>query len=247
MRPECHLFGDQQALVEAAADRIASAAAEAITARDRFPFVLSGGSTPQPLYARLIQPPYRDGIPWSKTFFFWGDERCVPPDQTDSNYGQAWQALLEPLAIDASQIVRMRGELPPGEAARRYARELELLSNTGRPWPRFDLVLLGMGDDGHIASLFSGPISPEERKCPVVAVTASYAGRPADRVTLTPRVFNDAREVVFLVKGASKAAAVAAALNPTASPETWPARRIQPVNGRLVWLLDRPAASQLPT
>lgn len=245
MKPDCYLFDDQEALVEAAAERIAAAATEAINARGRFSLVLSGGSTPLPLYSRLTQEPYSKEITWSKTFFFWGDERCVPPDQAESNYGQARRALLEPLDIDSSRIFRMMGELSPDEAARSYARQLELFSKTGRSWPRFDMVLLGMGDDGHVASLFPGQISVVERKSPVMAVTANYAGRPAQRVTLTPRVFNDAFQIVFLVKGESKAPAVAAAFNPTASPETWPARRIQPENGRLVWLLDQSAATQL--
>ena len=247
MRPDYLLFDDRATLMEATAERIAAAAREATAARGQFSIVLSGGTTPLPLYDRLIQPDYRDAIPWSQTLFFWGDERCVPPDQPESNYGQAWRGLLQPLGIAADQIFRMCGEIPADKAARDYARQLELHAGHGQSWPRFDLVMLGMGDDGHIASLFPGPISAIERKSPVIAVEANYAGRPSHRLTMTPRVFNDARQVIFLVRGAGKAKAVAAALDPTSSPETWPARRIQPDHGRLTWLLDKPAAGRLLT
>jgi 6-phosphogluconolactonase len=125
-----------------------------------------------------------------------------------------------------------------------YSQQLQALAESGRAWPRLDLAIMGLGSDGHTASLFPGPISPEETSQPVIAVTAEYDGRPAQRLSLTPLVFNEARHVLFLVSGAEKAGALTAVLNQTGTPEQWPARRIQPHSGRMLWFVDEAAGGR---
>lgn len=211
-------------------------------------FVLSGGGTPRDLYELLGHSADIFDVPWDKVHFFWGDERLVPPDDPGSNYGEAREILLRPLNIPEQNIHRIRGELLPGEAAADYVAQLRAWAaehdpGAPNPWPRFDLVLLGLGEDGHTASLFPG--SPVAVDAPVIAVTADYQGRPAGRVTLTPLVFNDARGVDFLVSGKNKADAVYHTFY-TDDPVRYPAQRIRPANGDVTWLLDRAAATRLP-
>lgn len=210
--------------------------------------VLSGGSTPINVYKLFHSPFYPDSQLWDKIHFFWGDERLVPPDDPDSNYAAAKAAFLDPLSIPPDNIHRIKGELPPQEAAADYAARLMTWAaryDPGAPnrWPRFDLVLLGLGADGHTASLFPG--SPVEVDAPVIAVTADYQGRPAGRVTLTPPVFNDAHHIVFLVAGAAKADAVYGTFY-TDDPVRFPAQRIQCVDDmEPLWFLDKDAARRL--
>jgi len=243
--PEVLVFPDAAALSQAAAQRFVAIARKAVAARGRFTVALSGGSTPQALYRLLSQPPYTETVPWAQTHVFWGDERLVPPDHPGSNYGQAAHILLDRVPIPAAHIHRARGELAPDEAVADYSRQLAHFAAGGRAWPRLDLALMGTGGDGHTASLFPGPIPDTEKQQPVMTVTADYDGRPAQRITLTPLVFNDARHVLFLVTGESKAAALAAVLHGPFQPEQWPAQRIQPANGKLIWMVDEAAAGQL--
>ena len=205
--------------------------------------VLAGGTTPLPLYARLAEA---TDLEWERIHVFWGDERLVPPDDPGSNYAAAHEALLRYAPLPEANIHRIKGELDEVAAVADYAEQLRRFAQRHdagcpSPWPRFDVVLLGLGADGHTASLFPG--SPAECVVPVMAVTADYAGRPARRVTLTPIVFNHARRVAFLVSGADKAAAVVAALGPARDPERYPAQRIQP-EGELVWFVDKAAAPE---
>lgn len=223
-------------------------AEEAVAQRGRFLWVLSGGGTPQRLYEQLVQPPYRERMPWEQTFFFWGDERAVPPEAEGSNYRQVKLAILDKVPVPASQIYRIQGELPAHLAAADYAAQLHSLAQVWgeeSPFPTFDLVLLGMGEDGHTASLFPGSVSQAERTQPTIAVTAHYQNRPAQRVSLTPLLFNQARQILFLVAGANKAEMVAQILTEQAS-EDLPASRIRLTNGQLTWLLDQAAARLLP-
>ena len=178
--------------------------------------------------------------------FFWGDERCVPPDHPQSNYGQARRALLDQVPAPAENIHRVRGEWEPSAAAEDYVRQLRESANPGEAWPRFDWVFLGLGADGHTASLFPGSPLPTASDAPALAVTADYEGRPAQRVTLTPQVLNAARVVAFLVTGRNKADAVAATLTGPRDPRRWPAQRINPGVGELLWWLDQAAAAALP-
>ena len=181
---------------------------------------------------------------WSRTHVFWGDERCVPPDEDGSSYGRARELLLAHVPIPAENVHRMRGELKPVEAAKDYARTLKAFAAPPLAWPRFDLVYLGMGEDGHSASLF--PNSPVDVTEPTMPVTAHYQDRPAERVTLTPVAINGARMVVFMAAGEGKAATLAEVLSDRYNPQLYPAQRIQPTGGRLVWLVDQYAASKLP-
>lgn len=239
------VYDDLETLTRAAADDVAALLTAQANPHRSFTLALSGGSTPRGLYALLAQPPYAPGLPWARVHLFWGDERCVSADHPESNYGQAQDALLRHVPVPAENIHRVRAELPPAEAAADYARQLSQHADPGLRWPRFDLVLLGLGEDGHTAALFPGLVTQREKRSPVLSVQASYLGRPAERVTLTPLVFNDARCIMFLVTGESKAAAVRAVLKGHADPEQIPASRIRPISGVVTWMLDRAAAKLL--
>ena len=245
-RATIDIFADSAALSQAVAEEFAQAARVAVRARHRFTVALAGGGTPQKLYGLLAQPPYQEGLPWAQMHFFWGDERCVPPDHPQSNYGLAQQALLGLVPAPAENVHRIRGEWEPDAAVEDYVRQLREFAAPGEAWPRFDWVFLGLGADGHTASLFPGSPLLTSADAPAMAVTAAYQGRPANRVTLTPSAFNTARLVAFLVTGQDKAGAVAATLIGPYDPERWPAQRIRPASGTLVWRLDASAAAQLP-
>ncbi len=244
-RPEVVVVPDLEALSIEAARRLVSAADEAANARGAFHLVLSGGGTPKQLYRKLAKPPFASMMPWSNVHLYWGDERCVPPEHTESNYGQARDILIKYVPVRDDNIHRIKGELAPEAAALDYRSLLKNISSAGREWPEFDLVLLGLGDDGHTASLFPGYLSHEEQTLPVLAVTAEYGGRPADRVTLTPLAFSSARQVIYLVSGDSKAEALSGSISDQNDPIRWPSQRIKPINGSVTWLVDRPASERL--
>ncbi len=222
-------------LSHAAAEQVVQLAQEAVQKNGRFSFCLSGGSTPETLYRLLAAPPYASQMPWAQTHLFWGDERLVPPDAPGSNYYQVHQLLLPSVSIPPEQVHRAKGELSPAEAVADYTHQLGHFAAPA-PWPRFDLVLLGMGSDGHTASLFPGPISHEEMTQPIIAVTADYDGRPAQRISLTPLVFNQARHILFLLTGKNKRDTLTAVLHGPHLPQQYPAQRIQPQSGRLSWM-----------
>ncbi len=227
---------------EAAAIFIADLAA-AVRQRGVASIVLSGGGTPLSVYRRMAAS--KGDAFWENTHVFWGDERLVPPDDSGSNYRAAQETLLGELPIPADNIHRIMGELPAEEATIDYTEQLRAWAadhdpGSRNPWPRFDVVLLGLGEDGHTASLFPG--SPVVADAPVITVTADYQGRPAGRVTLTPSVFNDARHIYFLLSGADKADAVYNTLNQD-DPVHLPAQRIHATEGgMLTWLLEKDAA-----
>lgn len=241
MKADFRIFKDMDTLSEAAAEIFVDAAQQAISERSRFLAALSGGSTPSRLYRLLASEPYRDRIDWAQVYVFWGDERCVPPDDEGSNHHQAYQTLLRHVPIPVANIQRIKGELELAEASNDYAQTLKRFAAPGRDWPRFDLVLLGMGADGHTASLFPG--WPLNVSSPTLPVSADYQGRPAQRVTLTPPVFNSARLVLFLVSGADKAEALSHVLSDEIKPKQYPAQRIQPAEGQVIWLVDEAAAA----
>ena len=238
------LVDDAAALAETAALAIVEAAAEAVAAGRRFSLVLAGGGTPRDTYARLAAPPFSERMPWDRTSVFFGDERCVPADHPESNYRMANETLLSKVPIPPDQIFRMRGEAEnPEDAAADYARRLTTVFATPRGGlPRFDLVLLGMGLDGHTASLFPGSPAVKEIFRTVVAVHAAAASIP-QRLTLTLRPINAAARVMFLVAGAEKAKVVKAILRDGAM---LPAGLVRPTDGALTWLVDRAAAALLP-
>lgn len=234
-------MADADALAAEAATIVADIAAEAIRERGRFVLSLAGGTTPRGLYGRLAAAPYREQLPWARTWVFFGDERCVPPTDKDSNYLMAYETLLRAVPIPGSQIFRIPGEAPdPLAAAAEYERRLRAAFAPGPV--RLDLVLLGMGVDGHTASLFPGSPALDERERLVVAVDARAAA-VRSRITLTPPVLAAARHVLVLVSGKEKARAVADALQNATS--TLPAARVHPTEGTLTWLLDRAAAANL--
>lgn len=241
---ELHVFTDLNELSQAAAKQFVTSAQQAVQQNGRFLVALSGGSTPRRLFSLLSQPPYADRIPWANTHIFWGDERLVPPDDPGSNYRQAHDLLLKAVPIPPQHIHRVKGEFTAETAVADYAQQLQELAEPGRAWPRFDLAIMGLGSDGHTASLFPGPVSSEENVQPVISVTADYDGRPAHRLTLTPLVFNDAAIVLFLANGENKAEALTAVLHDQDTPENWPAQRIQPHSGHTLWFVDQAAAAK---
>ncbi len=238
------IFSSAEELAETAAEMIGGLLEAAAAARGIAHFALSGGGTPRPVYAALGRPPLAGQIPWEQVHFWWADERCIPPTDPESNYHLAVETLLGRIAVPAGNVHRVLGELSPAAAATAYATELQAAAG-GALWPRFDVALLGMGADGHTASLFPGSDPGAGLTRPVLAVTADYEGRPANRVTLTPAVLNAAREILVVVTGAKKAETLAAVLDDSA-PGDFPIRRIQPGDGTLTWLVDRAAAGRLP-
>ncbi len=243
LTPDVRIFDDPEALSHAAANAFVQASVQAVAARGRFLVALSGGSTPIRLYQLLSQLPFSGLIDWKATHVFWGDERCVPVEDLENSYRQVHDILLGRVPIPTANVHRVRSELEPAAAAEDYALLLREYATPPPDWPRFDLVLLGLGSDGHTASLFPGSeIAPLE---PVLAVTGHYEDRPAQRVTLGPPVFNAAREVVFLVSGEGKAEVLRQVLYGAARPEALPAQRIHPTDGSLIWMVDRAAASRL--
>ena len=243
MKPDVRIFKDLENLSHHAAELFVEQAAQALVDRDRFLVALNGGSTPNRLF-QLLATDFRDRVDWGKVDVFWGDERCVPTDDPGSSYRQAREVLLRHVPIPDRNIHRIYGELGPGEASRDYAVTLKRFASLPLHWPRFHLVYLGMGEDGHTASIFPG--SPVDILEPAIPVTAHYQDRPANRVTLTPIVLNDARTIVFMATGEKKAQTLAEVLSDRYNPDLYPAQRIKPKEGKLIWLVDEAAASRLP-
>ncbi len=243
MKPEIRTFKNVEKLSRAAAHLFVDQAAQSIAERGRFLVALNGGSTPTRLF-QLLAADFGDQVDWRNVHVFWGDERCVPPDDPGSSYGQARDALLSRVSIPETNIHRVKGELGPVEASRNYSRTLSEFASLPFDWPRFDLVYLGMGEDGHTASLF--PHSPLDVSEPTMPVTAHYQDRPANRVSLTPIVFNSARMIAFMATGEKKAQTLAEVLGGRYNPELYPAQRIEPKEGQVIWLLDEAAADRLP-
>jgi 6-phosphogluconolactonase len=275
-------FPTPEALAEAVARHVVSLAADAISATGRFTLALSGGSTPRAGYTRLATDDLARQVEWSLIHVLWGDERCVPPDDPQSNYRMAREALLDRVPIPPNQVYRIRGEDDPQEAAADYEDELRSLlarhpftslragserseegghpersegsleSHTpGRRDPSLalrmtdgpDLVLLGLGEDGHTASLFPGQPAVHEAEYWVMAVPAPTGDMW--RVTLTPAVLNLASNVTFVVSGATKAQRLAQVLEGPFNPDLLPAQAIRPRQGRLTWMVDEAAAARL--
>jgi len=239
------ILPDADALALRAADLLALAAQEAAAARGRFAVALSGGETPRVLYRMIARQQFSQKIPWRRVQLYWGDERCVPPDDAASNYGMAHDAFLKHVPIADANVHRILGEQPPPQAALAYEKELRALAALERPkseLPVFDLVLLGLGGDGHTASLFprSDALEVEER---FAVATQAPDGSP--RITVTYPVINAARRVWFLVSGAKKAGMVAEVMEGLMVPSAVPAQGVRPVHGQLTWLLDEAAAAEL--
>lgn len=228
-------------MADAAARQIVERGQAAIDERGAFSIALSGGSTPRELHRRLAAPPLSRQIDWSRVHVWFGDERCVPPDDPDSNYRMAAETLLSHVGVPAHQIHRMKGELPPEEAAAAY--EQELRDAFGANPPCLDVILLGMGDNGHTASLFPGLTAVHEQRRWVMAEYVAEVSMW--RLTLTPPVLNLGREVMFLVTGAGKASMLHDVLEGPFAPDERPAQIVRPSPGEVIWLIDAAAASKL--
>ena len=245
MNRDVVVLADLAAVARAAANRLVARARESIAGHGTFSVALSGGSTPRALFDVLASDDYRDRIEWGRARVFWSDERCVPPDHPDSNYRLAHEALLSKVAIAPGNAHRLRGEIDPGQAALEYEqivrREVAAPATGGAP--AFDLILLGMGPDGHTASLFPGTVVLRED---TRLVAANFVPRlNAHRLTFTPPLINAAASVTFMVAGSDKAETLRAVLEGEHQPDALPAQIIRPASGQLTWLVDRAAASQL--
>jgi len=232
------VLSDLDAVAEVAAREFAQAAQQAIASRGRFLVALAGGRTPALAYSQLAADPWCDRVDWSRVEFFWGDERAVPPDDPESNYGLARRTMLRPLGIDESRVHRMRGEAEDlGSAAREYGEVLARVAGTP---PVLDLVLLGMGADGHIASLFPESPALSERQRPVIDVEEPDTGMR--RLTLTFPVILGARSIAVQVTGADKAQTLRRVFLSDPDSVTLPACRLSKAGGRVLWLVDASAA-----
>lgn len=237
--PQIIVVANAEALAQTAADYFVQAAKEAVARHGRFTVVLSGGSTPKAMFARLAESPRRAAVDWEKTFIFWGDERCVPPDHAESNYRMTKETLLAKVPLPPQNVFRIPGEKEPAQAAREYAEHLRRFFQTEH-LPQFDLIFLGMGADGHTASLFPGTTALRASDASIVV--ENYVEKlHTYRITFTAATINQARAVVFLVGGADKAATLKAVLQGEYQPDLYPSQLIQPVSGHVIWLVDEAA------
>jgi 6-phosphogluconolactonase len=240
------LFADGMEIAQRAADEVVRIASEAAAARGAFTIALSGGSTPKVLYALLAEnPALRNSLPWDKMKVFFGDERHVGPGRADSNFQMASDTILSKVPLQPEQIHRIKGEYPDtAQAAFEYEATIqrEFALQTGE-FPRFDLVLLGMGSEGHTLSLFPGTKALHETQR---IVTRNWVGKLyTERITLTAPAANNAANIIFMITGADKACALKAVLEGPHEPEQLPAQMIQPSDGKLSWLADQAAGSML--
>jgi len=243
--PKITILDDPQSVYAHAAEEIAHFSGEDICTHAEFTIALSGGSTPAAIY-ELLATRFKLSVDWKEVQFWWGDERCVPPDDRHSNYAMANRTLLSHLELRPEQVHRMHGELTPAEAARAYEHELRsAFSLADGEFPRFGLVMLGLGDNRHTLSLFPGhKAAIEETRKLVVADEVEATPRP--RITFTPPVANHAQRAMFVATGKEKAEAVRDVIAGPHDPLKFPAQIIAPADGDLIWLLDRAAASLLP-
>ena len=242
--PEIRVLADAQELFHAAAEQFIQQANEAISRSGRFAVVLSGGSTPRGLYW-LLASEFRSSVPWKQTFFFWGDERHVPPDHPDSNYRMANEAMLSKVPVPAENVFRIPAEEKDASvAAAEYEQGLRNFFHL-QPgeFPSFDLIHLGMGPDGHTASLFPGTAALKEKSRLVVANWVEKF--KTHRITVTIPVLNNGKCITFMVAGADKAPALHEVLEGDAPGDQFPAKLVRPTKGKLIWFVDRAAAAGL--
>jgi 6-phosphogluconolactonase len=243
-RNKLRVVPDTNSLFQVGAEEFANQLESTLKSSDRFTVALSGGSTPKGLFS-LLATNYRDRLPWNKIFFFWGDERHVPPDNSESNYRMAHETLLSKVPVPATNVFRVPAENPDAShAAEEYERTLrEFFHTAPGTFPQFDLILLGMGPDGHTASLFPGTSSLQEKTKLVVATWVEKF--KTYRITFTAPLINQAKIVMFLVAGSDKSSALKEVLEGHQSAELFPSKLIKPIKGRLIWLVDEAAAASL--
>jgi 6-phosphogluconolactonase len=240
--PNPTIFPDKDAFIAGAAEFMVERAVEALAARNRWTVALAGGGTPRPIYQHLAEAGYAQRVDWQRVHIFFGDERCVPPEDSRSNYRMAREALLDFVPLPAENVHRIRGEDDPAQAALAYEQEIQRLFRTSTP-PAFDLICLGMGDNGHTASLFPGTAALREQ---VRWIVPQYVEvMQTWRVTMTEPLLNAARHVAFLVEGAGKAEMLQRVLYGPFDPDVLPAQMIQPTGGQVHWLVDAAAAGRL--
>jgi 6-phosphogluconolactonase len=241
------VVADKAAMSDAAAERITAAIESAVRTRGDAAMSLTGGGTPDRLYASLADStrPWRSRIDWQKLQLFWGDERAVPPDHPDSNYGLAHRLLLQHLDVPASHIHRMRGELPAIEAGALYDEELRTRRNQ-QGGPLFDVMLLGIGSNAHIASLFPGsPLLADAGAPGQLAAGVFVADLSRWRITMTPRALLDSTHIIMIASGSSKAEAIAAALEQPQDVQRYPAQMLREAGDAVEWIIDAAAAARL--
>jgi len=241
LQNKIRIFDTEDELTEAAAVFIMNTAKHAVDTRGRFVISLSGGHTPEKLYARLVKPPFHDEMPWSKTFVFWGDERCVPSDDKQNNAHMARTLLLNHVDISSSNINPIPVDMPPAGAAKDYERTIKNLF--GEEPPRFDLILLGLGENGHTASLFPNTDVLSEHNHLVKEVFVPE--QKMFRITMTADLINLACNIIFLVQGEGKSEILKAVLTDSQPFDKYPAQLVKPVNGNLFWFIDKKAAMLL--
>lgn len=243
VKAKTHIFPTQDLLVQALGASFKEAANEAGSRKENLHIAIPGGSTPQEFF-QYLSGPISNKINWNRVHFYWGDERCVPPDHPESNYGMTEESLLSKINIPAGNIHRIHGETKPAEEVRRYADEIKSsLPLNEQSLPRFDWIILGLGSDGHTASLFPNMnLSTTSKK---ICTIASHPQSGQKRISLTLSAINNARRVSFLVKGESKASVVASVLNCDRKNLSLPAAQVSPNSGILEWFLDEAAASQI--
>ncbi|MBK9983653.1 MAG: 6-phosphogluconolactonase [Saprospiraceae bacterium] len=235
------IFQTVDELNHAAAEFIIVSASASLAAHGKFVIALSGGQTPQKIYSLLAEPAFRKKLDWTKIFIFWGDERCVPLNDVRNNAHQALSVLLDKVPIPPGNIHRIKVNLSPKEAAMHYQRELQHFF--GKNPKRFDLILLGLGDNGHTASLFPGTSILDNKNSGVESLYVEED--KMHRVSMTAPLINQAHKILFLVTGPQKAGVLNTVLNGPFQPALYPAQLINPVDGELFWMVDQSAASQL--
>lgn len=239
--PDLHVLSTPDEAAREAAKLVVNLARERVEAHGRFTIALAGGSTPRLLYRTLASSPFAEDASWDRWHLFWGDERCVPPDHPDSNYRMTREALLDSVPVPERQVHRIKGELPPNVAAEQYESLLRRQFDTDLP--AFDLVLLGIGEDGHTASLFPGTDALENEQRLVMANWVPHL--QVHRITFTLRLINAAAAVAFLATDESKANAIGRILSPSPSSSPLPAGRVQPTSGVTHWFLTTASASHI--
>jgi len=244
MAPQANIFVFEtpEQLALAAAERFVEYAVELRGMTERFSVALAGGNTPRRVYELLATEQFKNRVEWPQVYLFFGDERCVPPSHPDSNYAMAYEALISKVPIPTKNVNRIIGEGNANENALAYENQLRTFF-TGLTWPRFDLALLGMGEDGHTASLFPESAALKEMSRWVVPTRNEQSGQ--DRITLTVPVFNQSRRIMVLVTGKKKAQRLKEVLRPQPGSEQLPVQAITPINGTLEWLVDAEAAALL--
>ena len=242
---DINIFDDHFKLSIATAEKTVEIINSIIKHQNKLNLAVSGGYTPRSFYSLISKEPYASLIPWDRLNIFWCDERCVGFSNPESNYGQFNDLLLSRVNIPVENIHPMNCSNGPEQGVKDYIKELSKNATIGYSFPIFDITFLGLGDDGHTASLFPGEISEAEKLSPVISTVAHYQNRPSQRITLTPKILNKSKNIFFLVSGSNKASILSKVLNGPQNLNKYPAQRINPDNGKIYWMIDKDSANQI--